>query len=97
MKPTEVRPKVYADADGEEWRAVEGKLEARLWADRESEDDELVMEPSFGPSDFSSDEEWLEFLRTRRGMCFQAALLALANPMTRAEADADNEQIAKET
>ena len=90
----EVRPKVYvSDSTGTEWRCVEGKLQSRV-----EEDDEATgrLEAAFtnGWGGFKSDAEWLSFLKDTYPASLIAANAAIANPMTRDEATADDEAIA---
>lgn len=92
---TEVRPKVFADVDGEEWRSVDGVLQVRVQDDDATDEARvLILEPSFGVGYHMTQEQWLAFLRSGSKECIPCVDAALANPMTAEEAAADDEAIA---
>lgn len=82
----QVRPKVYLDHEGGEWRCVDGELQARIidekHEDYKEETGEGPLETKFGPSDFGGGAAWLKFLEAKFPRVLPIAQAAIANPMT---------------
>lgn len=90
----EVRPKVYLDHEGGEWRCVGDELQARI-IDEDHEDynhdtGEGPMETKFRTGDFGSNAAWLAFLEKSFPRVLPVACAAMANPMTADEALEDD-------
>lgn len=92
----EVRPKVFADHGGEEWRCIEGKLQVRIHEDSEEFDgatETPPLESSFGEGHEMTQEQWLVFIRKSVPRALPAVEAAMAHPMTADEGQADDEAI----
>lgn len=96
MSEQSVRPHVYVDRDGAEWRCVDGELQVRF-------DDETDGAPGVGDR-FSAGSfagypvaEFLSFLDRTSSYrhCVVAAKRAIADPMTEEDAAVDDEAIAR--
>ena len=105
-EPTEVRPKVFLDSGGAEWRFAVDHLEVRDFEDDPQDEDDEDYEPQprvlenhwrkwDDPFDTLSWRRYLESIPWMAASCLAAVDAAIAHPMTAEEVAADDERIAQ--
>lgn len=103
-EPTEVRPKVFLDSEGAEWRFAVDHLEVRDFEERFTDEDDEDYEPRVlenhwrkwdDPFDTQSWIAYLESIPWMAASCLKAVDAAIAHPMTAEEVAADDERIAR--
>jgi hypothetical protein len=86
---TPVRPHVYADPDGAEWRRAEGEVQSR----EPNPDQPDGMDAGFwGNADMTTDE-WRAWIASHYPQSVAAFDAALADPMTAEWAEEDDTRI----
>lgn len=81
----EVRPKVFADSGGTEWRAIDGSLQSRDYPDEKTP----LLEEAFGAGALPT-VEWIAWLAEKFPESAVVAQHALDHSMTGAEAAQDD-------
>lgn len=96
--PPEIRPKVYVDPDGAEWRAVGNRLEARVERIDPLTGSEIDVERMFSDAQPEMDQvKWLDWIAEKFPQSVPAIRAAFQNPMTPAEAMLDNLKVQYDT